>query len=187
MESIFEEEVFQRKAREEAENFERLATEVACADRSKLLAVLHGGPITAGLYRSLLDQMHQVNLANQISLDHQLRYHTWEIAVAIIEKVLSRGFSSQGSLTLLIGTALLIAFKVGFANLDRRRRPSKYDLLRLSFCNWADACSLHRGRRTENGEINNDYPRLEGTNYHSVRSFYVFPSEVLERTTQQRC
>lgn len=123
MESSFEVGVFQRKAREEAEDFERLATEVACADRSKLLDVLHGGPITAGLYRSLLDRLHQVNLANQISLDHQLRYHTWEIAVAIIEKVLSRGFSREGSLTLMIGTALLIAFKVGVANLDRRRRP----------------------------------------------------------------
>lgn len=140
MESLFEDGVaLQYKTKEQAEHFERLAIEVACADRRKLLAAMQDGPITAVRYRSLLDRLHEVSHSDQISHIFKLNHHVWEIAVGILEKVLSRGLPSEGSLTLLIGTALLIAFKVNFLDLVRRRGTSEPDLFRRTFCNQTHA------------------------------------------------
>ena len=61
MEPSFEYRVVQEKARGEAEVFERLVAEVACADRRKLLAVMQEGHITTDLYRRLLDRLHEVS------------------------------------------------------------------------------------------------------------------------------
>lgn len=108
----FEQKVMRVKKWETGFNFGLIARLLADNDRSCLLLILGDGPVNKDLRRLLLWQLLEVPSFNQISQKHGMHFKVWEIAVSIIDKVLSKTQVRKDCFTLLTLTALLIAFKV---------------------------------------------------------------------------
>ena len=95
-----------------ATDFEVIAVERTCLNRSKLNESLESGSISSSFRQKTLEILLDVMLVYKISLSQGMSFKIWEISTGIVDQILSIVKLEKEKFPLISATSLLIAYKV---------------------------------------------------------------------------